>query len=100
MQEAVQHGRQRAATEGPKEGSASCRRLFNTDDRERPRKAPRKVPVAQEAVSQAGFDVDQEEDGDPDEDPEAVYELHDRLIKIRCALDDLPVILGCPLVLP
>jgi hypothetical protein len=38
-------------------------------------------------------DVDQErdvdEDDDPLEDPEAVHELHDRLIEIRRALDDL-----------
>jgi len=34
-------------------------------------------------------DVDQEQDDDPDEDPEAVHELHDRLIEIRRALDDL-----------
>jgi hypothetical protein len=32
--------------------------------------------------------VDEEVD-DPDEDPEAVHELHDRLIEIRRALDDL-----------
>jgi hypothetical protein len=30
-----------------------------------------------------------DEDEDPDEDPEAVHELHDRLIEIRRALDDL-----------
>src|SRR3954453_6873247 len=29
------------------------------------------------------------DDDDPDEDPEAVHELHDRLIEIRRALDDL-----------
>jgi hypothetical protein len=29
------------------------------------------------------------DDNDPDEDPEAVHELHDRLIEIRRALDDL-----------
>jgi hypothetical protein len=36
-------------------------------------------------------DVDQEHDQDdePLEDPEAVHELHDRLIEIRRALDDL-----------
>jgi len=33
-------------------------------------------------------DVDQDDDGQ-DEDPEAVHELHDRLIEIRRALDDL-----------
>jgi hypothetical protein len=32
---------------------------------------------------------DLDEDEDPDEDPEAVHELHDRLIDIRRALDDL-----------
>ncbi len=32
---------------------------------------------------------DQDEDDDPLEDPEAVHELHDRLIEIRRALDDL-----------
>jgi hypothetical protein len=33
-----------------------------------------------------------DEDDDPDEDPEAVHELHDRLIEIRRALDDLGAI--------
>jgi len=33
--------------------------------------------------------VDDQDDDDPDEDPEAVHELHDRLIDIRRALDDL-----------
>jgi hypothetical protein len=40
----------------------------------------------------AGVDqtVDEDlDDDDPDEDPEAVHELHDRLIEIRRALDDL-----------
>ena len=37
-----------------------------------------------------GVDIDdQHDDDDPDEDPEAVHELHDRLIEIRRALDDL-----------
>jgi hypothetical protein len=38
--------------------------------------------------------VDEDLDGeeDPDEDPEAVHELHDRLIEIRRALDDLGAI--------
>jgi hypothetical protein len=35
---------------------------------------------------------DQDEDDDPLEDPEAVHELHDRLIEIRRALDDLGAI--------
>jgi hypothetical protein len=33
--------------------------------------------------------ADDLEDDDPDEDPEEVHELHDRLIEIRRALDDL-----------
>jgi hypothetical protein len=37
-------------------------------------------------------DVDQELDDNPDEDPEAVHELHDRLIEVRRALDDLGAI--------
>jgi len=41
----------------------------------------------------AAGDVDDQEpddeDDDPLEDPEAVHELHDRLIEIRRALDDL-----------
>jgi hypothetical protein len=36
--------------------------------------------------------VDVDEDDDPLEDPEAVHELHDRLIEIRRALDDLGAI--------
>jgi hypothetical protein len=35
---------------------------------------------------------DRDEDDDPLEDPEAVHELHDRLIAIRRALDDLGVV--------
>ncbi len=35
---------------------------------------------------------DQDDDEDRDEDPEAVHELHDRLIEIRHALDDLGAI--------
>jgi hypothetical protein len=34
-------------------------------------------------------DEDIDDEDDPDEDPEAVHELHDRLIEIRRALDDL-----------
>jgi hypothetical protein len=60
------------------------------------------TPPATPAVEAAGHDtpsadervdVDQEldnaQDDPPDEDPEAVHELHDRLIEIRRALDDL-----------
>jgi hypothetical protein len=36
-----------------------------------------------------GRPVEEDEADDPDEDPEAVHELHDRLIEIRRALDDL-----------
>jgi hypothetical protein len=36
-----------------------------------------------------GDDQEPDEDDDPLEDPEAVHELHDRLIEIRRALDDL-----------
>lgn len=51
-------------------------------------------PVAEqdsEAGEQGDCDtgVDVEVDEDRDEDPEAVHELHDRLIEIRRALDDL-----------
>jgi len=41
-----------------------------------------------DASSSTVDDVDQDDDN-PDEDPEAVHELHDRLIEIRRALDDL-----------
>jgi hypothetical protein len=37
-------------------------------------------------------DEDPDDNQDPDEDPEAVHELHDRLIDIRRALDDLGAI--------
>jgi hypothetical protein len=37
-------------------------------------------------------DEDLDDPEDPDEDPEAVHELHDRLIEIRRALDDLGAI--------
>jgi len=43
-------------------------------------------------IDDVDVDVDEEDlgdDADPDEDPEAVHELHDRLIEIRRALDDL-----------
>jgi hypothetical protein len=56
--------------------------------------APPALPAGHEPPPGAGDkavddDVDQELDDDPDEDPEAVHELHDRLIEIRRALDDL-----------
>jgi hypothetical protein len=37
-------------------------------------------------------DQEPDEDDDPLEDPEAIHELHDRLIEIRRALDDLGAI--------
>jgi len=44
----------------------------------------------EDSADDLGVDVvDLEDDDDPDEDPEAVHELHDRLIEIRRALDDL-----------
>jgi hypothetical protein len=57
--------------------------------------APVALPVGHDQPPGAGDkavdDDDQEldEDDDPLEDPEAVHELHDRLIEIRRALDDL-----------
>jgi hypothetical protein len=42
--------------------------------------------VGQDDGSNVDEDLDQD---DPTEDPEAVHELHDRLIEIRRALDDL-----------
>jgi hypothetical protein len=59
--------------------------------------APAALPAGHDPDRSAGDkpdddDVDQDlddEDDDPDEDPEAVHELHDRLIEIRRALDDL-----------
>jgi hypothetical protein len=57
--------------------------------------APAALPAAHEPASTAGDEtggehVDEDlDDEDPDEDPEAVHELHDRLIDIRRALDDL-----------
>jgi hypothetical protein len=57
---------------------------------------PAALPAHQQQTPVAGDQavddvVDQELDDDeiPDEDPEAVHELHDRLIEIRRALDDL-----------
>jgi hypothetical protein len=58
-------------------------------------KAPAALPAGHEAAPGAASDTpvdtsDQDlDDEDPDEDPEAVHELHDRLIEIRRALDDL-----------
>jgi hypothetical protein len=52
-------------------------------DHEGPPPAAGDKPVA--AVDEDDLD----EDADPGEDPEAVHELHDRLIEIRRALDDL-----------
>jgi hypothetical protein len=55
---------------------------------------PAALPAVHEQPPAAGdtpvdvVDEDLDED-DPDEDPEAVHELHDRLIEIRRALDDL-----------
>jgi hypothetical protein len=49
--------------------------------------APAALPAAHKPASALDEDVD--EDLDDEEDPEAVHELHDRLIEIRRALDDL-----------
>jgi hypothetical protein len=54
------------------------------EDHGPPPSAADKKPVD---VEDQAPDVD--EDDDPLEDPEAVHELHDRLIEIRSALDDL-----------
>ena len=57
--------------------------------------APAALPAVHDQPAAAGDkavdvdDQDPEEDDDPLEDPEAVHELHDRLIEIRRALDDL-----------
>jgi hypothetical protein len=56
--------------------------------------APAALPADHDQPPAAGQtpvgDVDEDlDDEDPDEDPEAVHELHDRLIEIRRALDDL-----------
>jgi hypothetical protein len=60
---------------------------------------PAALPAAHDTVPSAAGDeavgdvVDEDlDDEDPDEDPEAVHELHDRLIEIRRALDDLGAI--------
>jgi hypothetical protein len=57
---------------------------------------PAALPAHQQHPPAGGGDtpvddvVDEDlDDNDPDEDPEAVHELHDRLIEIRRALDDL-----------
>jgi hypothetical protein len=61
--------------------------------------APAALPASQDVVPSGAGDsavderVDEDlDDHDPDEDPEAVHELHDRLIEIRRALDDLGAI--------
>jgi hypothetical protein len=60
--------------------------------------APDALPASHEPPPVAGdsavdYVVDEDlDDQDPDEDPEAVHELHDRLIEIRRALDDLGAI--------
>jgi len=46
-------------------------------------------PAGDKPVDDIDVDEDLDDDEDPDEDPEAVHELHDRLIEIRRALDDL-----------
>jgi hypothetical protein len=60
---------------------------FNTpatpDDHDAPPSAATEKPVDDDQ------EPDVDEDDDPLEDPEAVHELHDRLIEIRRALDDL-----------
>jgi hypothetical protein len=58
---------------------------------------PPSLPAAHKQPPDAGdqahdVDEDLDDDDDPDEDPEAVHELHDRLIEIRRALDDLGAI--------
>jgi hypothetical protein len=50
------------------------------------------APTARDQAVDDVIDQDLDEDDDPDEDPEAVHELHDRLIEIRRALDDLGAI--------
>jgi hypothetical protein len=55
------------------------------DEHQTPPPAAGDKPV--DEVDDQEPDVD--EDDDPLEDPEAVHELHDRLIEIRRALDDL-----------
>ena len=50
---------------------------------------PAPAPARTESSEQPVDDREQDEDEDRDEDPEAVHELHDRLIEIRRALDDL-----------
>jgi hypothetical protein len=56
--------------------------------------APASLPASQQNPPAGNtlvdvVDEDLDDDADPDEDPEAVHELHDRLIEIRRALDDL-----------
>jgi hypothetical protein len=60
--------------------------------------APAALPAGHERPPATGDQAvdelvdDDLDDEDPDEDPEAVHELHDRLIEIRRALDDLGAI--------
>jgi hypothetical protein len=49
------------------------------------------TPIDADAGDQ---EPDDDQDNDPLEDPEAVHELHDRLIEIRRALDDLGAVTG------
>jgi hypothetical protein len=53
--------------------------------------APAGLPAHHEQPPAGGDQTvdDDLDDDDPDEDPEAVHELHDRLVEIRRALDDL-----------
>jgi len=54
---------------------------------------PPTIERRDDSTEQHDVDVDrQAQDDDPDEDPEEVHELHDRLIEIRRALDDLGAI--------
>jgi hypothetical protein len=50
---------------------------------------PSPSAVEEKPVDVDDQELDDDEDDDPLEDPEAVHELHDRLIEIRRALDDL-----------
>jgi hypothetical protein len=47
------------------------------------------TPVVGDQAVDDVVDEELDDDENPDEDPEAVQELHDRLIEIRRALDDL-----------
>ena len=52
------------------------------------------TPSVGERVDVDDQELDDAQDDDPGEDPEAVHELHDRLIEIRRALDDLGAVTG------